>query len=360
MIESENPGALTPDSITGSASDALLILDNEAGRDSTPVIETTAVHAAVLMPNWLSEFIIALWVVTRKAEDQAFKFTLIVPERFVALCRAISPLPVIQYSRKNNLQFFDSAARVKDAKFEKIFLLPHSFSSALFAFKTGIPNCRGINAEQRNKFLTESISSEIITFKEHLSREYSVVMDVPYTDVSTWSGSAIDPQPNYAGSVVLCTGAGEPTKRWQGFEELVKLWSDQHFVLLGDDDDVESAKNVGRMLPHRVVNLTGRTTLDEAAAIIAGASVVIANDSGLMQLAGFLGTPVVAIFGGSSPLWRRPLGPNARIVKSSDADCRFCFKKECAKKDFRCLTSILPVDIIGAAMEIMRKQGTND
>jgi len=330
-------------------------LNDQSDNISGEITATEVKRAAVLMPNWLSEFIIALSVVTRKSADSAFDFSLIVPERLMSLSKAISPLPVIQYSRKNNLQFLDSAALVKEAAIDKMYILPHSFSSAYFAFKTGVPYCRGINAEQRNKFLTENISSDIVTFKEHLSREYSVVMEVPFAETSSWTGAAISSHPNYCGSVVLCTGAGEITRRWTGFEELVKLWPDQNFVLLGDDDDVRSAKNVGRMLPHRVVNLTGKTTLDEAASIIAGASVVIANDTGLMQLSGFLGTPVVGIFGGSSPSWRYPLGKNVRVIKSADSDCRFCFKRECAKKDFRCLTSILPEDIIGAAMEIKRK-----
>ena len=309
---------------------------------------------AVLMPNWLSEFVLALSVVTRYARDADHEITLIVPEKFMSLCRLLSALPVIPYSRKNSLHFLDSAAIVKESAFDKLYLLPHSFSSAWFGYKTGVPCCRGVSAEQRNQFLTENVSPEIISKENHLTNEYSIVLETEYIEPSSWPGVAIDKHDHYFGSVVICPGSGEVTRRWTGFEELVKLWPDQHFVLLGDDNDIEAAKNIGRRLPHRVENLTGKTSLDEAAAIISGASVVLSNDSGLMQIAGYIGTPVVGIFGGSSPLWRRPLGDAVRTITSSESLCQFCYKRECAKKNFQCMSTIMPENVISTAMEIMR------
>lgn len=311
----------------------------------------------VLMPNWLSEFVIALAVVTHKSRECGLDIYLIVPERFVALCKKLTSLHVIPYNRKNNLQLLDSAALVREAMIDKLYLLPHSFSSAYFAFKTGISCCRGISAEQRNQFLTEKVPEEVSSKSEHLSREYSVVLETQHIDPSAWTGVDVEKHPHFGGYAVLCPGAGDDTKRWTGFEELVKIWADQNFVILGDDSEVGVTKKIGQRLPHRVVNLTGQTPLDEAATIIAGASVVIANDSGLMQIASYCGTPVVSIFGGSSPSWRRPLGKNNKVVTSQDAPCRFCFKKECAKKNIECLESILPEDVIAAAMEIKRDAG---
>jgi len=325
--------------------------------DQSAVTSEEIQRLGVLMPNWLSEFVIALAVVTHKSRECGLNISLIVPERFIALCKKLTSLHIIPYNRKNNLQLLDSAAIVREAMIDKLYLLPHSFSSAYFAFKTGIPCCRGIGAEQRNQFLTEKVPEEISTKSDHLSREYSVVLETQHIEPSAWTGVEVEKHPHFGGYAVLCPGAGDDTKRWTGFEELVKIWADQHFVILGDDSEVGVAKKIGQRLPHRVVNLTGQTSLEEAAMIIAGASVVIANDSGLMQIASYCGTPVVAIFGGSSPSWRRPLGKNNKVVTSQDSPCRFCFKKECAKKNFECLSSILPEDVIGAAMEIKRTVG---
>jgi heptosyltransferase-2 len=342
--------------VTPKELDQLVQVDDTRSSDQNIADDSGIKKNAVLMPNWISEFILALSVVTRKAADSNHEITLIVPEHLIPLCRVLSALPTIPYSRKNSLHFLDSAAIVKEAAFDKLYLLPHSFSSAWFGYKTGVSCCRGVGAEQRNQFLTESVPLDIVTKEDHLTKEYSIVLETEYLEPSSWPGISIDRHEHFFGSVVLCPGSGEITRRWTGFEELVKLWPDQHFYVIGDENDVEASINVGRRLPHRVVNLTGKTSLDEAVAIISAASVVISNDSGLMQIAGFVGTPVVGVFGGSSPLWRRPLGEAVRVVVSSDSPCRYCFKRECAKKNYQCMSTILPENVIRAAMEIMRQQ----
>lgn len=356
MIGAEGfEASLQSDVVAPENLDQLVQVNDTLADDQNSAVDPVIKKNAVLMPNWISEFILALSVVTRKAGDSDHEITLIVPEHLIPLCKLLSALPLIPYSRNNSLHFLDSAAIVKEAAFDKLYLLPHSFSSAWFGYKTGVPGCRGIGAEQRKQFLTESISSEISSKEKHLTSEYSIVLETEYIDPSSWPGITIDGHAHFCGSVVLCPGSGEITRRWTGFEDLVKIWPDQNFILIGDENDVEASKNVGLRLPHRVVNLTGKTSLDESAAIISTASVVISNDSGLMQLAGYLGTPVVGIFGGSSPLWRRPLGEAVRIVTSPVSPCRYCFKKECAKKNFQCMSTILPENVISAAMEIMRR-----
>lgn len=50
-----------------------------------------------------------------------------------------------------------------------------------------------------------------------------------------------------------------------------------------------------------VVNLAGRTTLAQAAAVLRGARAVITTDCGLMHLAGAVGAPTVALFGPTNP-----------------------------------------------------------
>lgn len=309
---------------------------------------------AVLMPNWVGEFILALSVITRKACDVDRDIVLIVPEHLVNLCKTLSVLPVIPYDRKNISHMLKSASLLKKEFYEKLYLLPHSFSSAWFGFKTGITRSRGVSAGQRTHFLTESISDEIINYREHLTREYSVVLETAFVEPSFWPGITIGANSHFAGSVVICPGPDEPSRQWGGYEQLVKLWTDKRFVILGDSKDRKVADAIARHLPHRVINLAGATSLEEAADIIAGASVVIANDCGLLQLAGYIGVPTIGIFGSTPPEWKRPLGELVRIVKSRVASCQFCCKRECLKKDHQCMSTISPEDVMSAAQEIMR------
>ena len=80
-------------------------------------------------------------------------------------------------------------------------------------------------------------------------------------------------------------------------------------MILGSANDREAASGI----PGK--NLIGKTTLDEAIELIAGADVVVSNDSGLMHVAAALGRPQVALFGSSSPEHTPPrVGQRARAL----------------------------------------------
>jgi heptosyltransferase-2 len=132
---------------------------------------------------------------------------------------------------------------------------------------------------------------------------------------------------------VLCPGAEYgPAKRWPYFRQLAEEIT-LPAVLLGSANDLESC----RTIPGK--NLAGKTTLDEATALIAGAAVVVSNDSGLMHVAAALGRPLVALFGSSSPEHTPPQSPAARVLWLR-LECSPCFQRECPLGHFRCMNEM--------------------
>jgi heptosyltransferase-2 len=130
--------------------------------------------------------------------------------------------------------------------------------------------------------------------------------------------------------VVLCPGAEYgPAKRWPYFAELAARL-DEPAVLLGSANDRDAAQGVGG------TDLVGRTTLDEAIALIAGARAVVSNDSGLMHVAAALGRPQVALYGSSSPLHTPPANAAARVLWLH-VDCSPCYQRECPLGHFKCM-----------------------
>jgi heptosyltransferase-2 len=148
-----------------------------------------------------------------------------------------------------------------------------------------------------------------------------------------------------------------------------KRWPASHFaslaaqlalpvVLLGSSKEAALCAEIARIAqasrPGACVDLSGRTSLDQALAVIASAKAMVSNDSGLMHVAAAFGIPQVALFGSSSPLHTPPLSAKAQVIwLKNDAsyqpalDCAPCFQRECPLGHTRCLNDIAPERVLG-------------
>jgi lipopolysaccharide heptosyltransferase II len=87
-------------------------------------------------------------------------------------------------------------------------------------------------------------------------------------------------------------------------------------VLLGDESERELNFVIRNDIDHPVLDLTGRLDLDEMGAVIQLCDVIIANDSGPMQLGVAVGTPTVALFGPTAARRFGPYGERHRAVQA--------------------------------------------
>jgi lipopolysaccharide heptosyltransferase I len=100
-------------------------------------------------------------------------------------------------------------------------------------------------------------------------------------------------------------------------------------VLLGSKDDDPLAQEVVALSRSNLVNLTGRTTLREAIGVIERAKVAVGPDTGLMHIAAALGTPVISLWGATSPQRTGPYG-YADLVLQGKAPCVPCRRRTCS------------------------------
>jgi heptosyltransferase-1 len=99
-------------------------------------------------------------------------------------------------------------------------------------------------------------------------------------------------------------------------------------VLLGSEQDAALAKEVELACAQSVVNLVGRTSLREAIGIIKKAKVAVGPDTGLMHIAAAVHTPVVSLWGATSPFRTGPHGFEGLAIQGR-AECSPCYRKRC-------------------------------
>ncbi len=122
------------------------------------------------------------------------------------------------------------------------------------------------------------------------------------------------------GAVVVHTGAASTGRRWppERFAAVARALAEggQRVVLTGTAAERPTARRVARAArldPGSV--LAGRTGLSELAALVAAASMVVSNDTGVAHLAVAYGTPSVTLFGPVSPaLWGPPAGDSRHVA----------------------------------------------
>lgn len=133
-------------------------------------------------------------------------------------------------------------------------------------------------------------------------------------------GSACDPDdrrlplptsaPRVADAVVLHVGAASGARRWPPgrFAQVAAALSLRHPVVLtgsaGERPAAEQVAATAGMPPSAV--LAGLTSLDELAAVVAAARLVICGDTGVAHLASAYARPSVLLFGPIPPAWWGP------------------------------------------------------
>lgn len=247
-------------------------------------------------------------------------------------------------------------ARELQGRFDTAYVLPNTLKSALLPFLAGIPRRVGYLGEARVGLLTHRLKNPkdkppMVAFYSALSGDTKGLEgDRPQLQLNKQAGAGVLALHGLQarGFYVFAPGAEYgPSKRWptRHFAELARLL-DRPAVLLGSAKERPICDEIGG------INLAGRTSLDQAFALIAYARAVISNDSGLMHVAAAFAVPQVALFGSSSPLHTPPLNEKAHVVWLKQdlsyqpaLDCAPCFERECPLGHHRCLNDVRPARV---------------
>ena len=241
--------------------------------------------------------------------------------------------------------------------YTRALVLPNSFKSALIPWMARIPRRIGYGREARGILLTDARRLDSKALPRLVDRFVALAAQ-PGELVPTPAAPVLVPDAGNAAEAIralglsthrpvaiLCPGAEYgPAKRWpaEHFITLAQRFIDSGYVvwLVGSPNDRVAADPIAAAIPE-VRNVCGRTDLGTAIDLLATASVVVSNDSGLMHAAAAVGRPLVALFGSSSPDYTPPLSPLARVAKI-DIVCSPCFQRECPLGHFKCMRELSP------------------
>jgi lipopolysaccharide heptosyltransferase I len=154
----------------------------------------------------------------------------------------------------------------------------------------------------------------------------------------------------------LIPGARWSSKRWphDRFAALADALADDMRltpVLLGAPGDAPLARAVQSAAHCDLLDLTGQTTLKQAAEVFRRCRVAVGNDTGPMYISAAVATPTVALFGPSD--WRR-LGPygdgHAKLI--SGVACAPCRNRTCRPRI--CMEAITVDHVLDAVRRLLR------
>jgi lipopolysaccharide heptosyltransferase II len=108
-----------------------------------------------------------------------------------------------------------------------------------------------------------------------------------------------------------------------------------------------------------VLDVTGRTSVEELLALLERAGAVVAGDSGPMHLATALGRPVVAIHGPTAPWISGPFDRRRAVVVRRDLPCSPCYRldrvADCPLGHTLCQWLVRPDEVYRAMQQVAQR-----
>jgi heptosyltransferase-2 len=325
-----------------------------------------------MAPNWLGDAVMSLPAVGMLGAARRANVAVIAPEATARVYWGLSAVDeLVVLPKRGPTRGVGVRVRyLRKTRPDAAVLLPPSLSSAASPLLAGVRVRVGYRADGRGAALSDAVDATR-TRDEHLTRNYvrlgeialerigletPAAFETPAVRVAPGDQNQLDRIVTEAGfprerpySVIVPGATYGPAKSWpwQRYRQVARVLSrDNPVVLAGTTPEREVCGRIahGR---DRVFNLAGKTPLGAFLALLSRAAVVLANDSGSPHLAASLGTPVVVLFGSTSPRWTAPTGARVEVVRHA-VPCAPCFRKTCPTQ-LECFDGITVEEVVSRA-----------
>lgn len=263
-------------------------------------------------------------------------------------------------------------------RFDLAISLQNAFEAALLFFLARIPRRMGFTTDGRALLLTDRIHTWRPLKKGHLIDYYLGLMaGGGIASQGRRLTLAISPVEKTAARqflnrhgidldrplIGINPGAAFGTaKRWlpERYVHVGRNLIDQldaSILIFGSTSEGALGTSIATRIGDGCLNLSGRTSLRQAMALIGECNLFITNDSGLMHVAAALEVPQVVIIGPTDPVATGPVNEESLLVQKQDA-CYLspCLKPHCPIVDHRCMTAISVEMVMDAALSTLKRE----
>ncbi|MBF0530785.1 MAG: lipopolysaccharide heptosyltransferase II [Deltaproteobacteria bacterium] len=251
-------------------------------------------------------------------------------------------------------------------------LFQNAFEAALIAWLSGIPLRLGYNTDARRFLLNRAVKLNAEDKQVHETEYYLRILSkaglqAPWSPpvfhlapemsarAEAWLAEFSPEKPFLLG---LAPGAAYgsakqwPADRFAAAARMILSVRPGRALIFGSQSETEVAARVSENLGSAAVDLSGRTGLAEAAALIKRCHLFLTNDSGLMHVAAAVGTPLVAVFGSTNPKTTAPVGQMVKMIRHP-VTCAPCLKPICTQPTHSCMEAVTPAEVATAGLELM-------
>ncbi len=330
--------------------------------------------AAVRMPNWLGDAVMALPALRQIKRMLPCRCALAVvtPRHLRPLYHALPWVDVVLPLRDAHRLWTREEIRMV-RRFSPGFgvLFNNSFRDALMMRLAGVGSLYGAAARCRSPLLRRSFRFPGrrvcgLNRMHQTNRYLSVAAAIGAPE---WDGELPEirlPRPflqfppriralsEHPKLLIMAAGAAYgAAKRWSStnFGAVASRWIASGGVVaaVGSASEAAIGTEIASGLPEtRFFNLAGETDMPDLMCLIRSARAVVANDSGVMHLAAAMGRPGVAVFGSTDYSATGPVGTGWKILYSGRS-CSPCFRRVCPRNNPECMSDI-PADAVADAL----------
>jgi len=333
----------------------------------------------VVGPSWVGDSVMAQTLYKRiKKELPSSQIDVISPhwslallERMPEVCKKIvSPF---SHGETKLLERYRLGQGLKKENYDRAIVLTNSLKSSLIPYFARIAVRTGwlgefryglINDIRSSKKLKKSLMIEKFAALSLYEENYSIEnltfpeLEIDFANQRKFLEEfSIDYSKN---TMAICPGAEfGPSKRWPAeyYAEIAIFYVNKGWNVLcigskNDEDigiEIGSLNNLG--CNESFINLIGKTSLQDAIDILAFTEKVVTNDSGLMHIAAAVKTPLVALYGPSSPEYTPPLISKKKILRKTQGYEKVRYGSN-EKGYHQSLLDIKPEEVLNALEEL--------